>query len=100
MYYIFNTVGACTSSCDFYPDVDDLVKRGEQVIESVEQFSISEIALVNGQIRKKELEKPIFEGAEVDPTVSDDLMDMAEIILDMSDTIRDLQKGGDTYDAV
>ena len=100
MYYIFNMEGACISSCDLRPDMDDLVKRGEQVTESAEQFSISEIALVNGQIRKKELEKPIFEGAEVDPTVSDDLMDMAEIILDMSDTIRGLQKGGDTYDAV
>lgn len=100
MYYIFNMEGACTSSCNLHPDVDDLVKRREQVIESTEHFSITEIILVDGQIHKKEPEKPILESVEADAYVSDDLMDMAEIILDMSDTIRGLQKGGDTYDAV
>ena len=34
--------------------------------------------------------------ANEDSTVSPDLMDIAEIILDMSDTIRALQKGGET----
>ena len=39
-------------------------------------------------------ESPVTENE--DSTVSPDLMDIAEIILDMSDTIRALQKGGET----
>ena len=39
-------------------------------------------------------ENPVAENEE--STVSPDLMDIAEIILDMSDTIRALQKGGET----
>ena len=35
-----------------------------------------------------------------DSTISSDLMDIAEIILDMSDTIKVLQKGVQTHDAL
>lgn len=97
MYYIFNTDGNCLCSCDLQPDTGDLTERGECFIQSSEHFDIAQICLVNGQIREKETApNDETETEEADSAISNEILDMAEIILDMSDTIKALQKGGET----
>ena len=56
-----------------------------------------QIRLVDGQIQEKDNlpSNKEFETEDADSSVSNEIMDMAEIILDMSDTIKGIQKGGD-----
>ena len=97
MYYIFDSSGKCICSCDVPPDMMDLEGRGETAIEDETSFDIMQICFVDGIIQEKaSLPNDPAETANTDPAVSKELMDIAEIILDMSDTIRALQKGGET----
>lgn len=97
MYYIFNDQGDCTCSCDIVPSTEDIADRGEIAIESADHFDIMQIRLVDGQIQEKDNlpSNKEFETEDADSSVSNEIMDMAEIILDMSDTIKGIQKGGD-----
>jgi len=97
MYYIFDSSGECICSCDVPPDMMDLEERGETAIEDATAFDIMRICFVDGIIQEKvSLPNDPVETANTDPVVSNELMDIAEIILDMSDTIKALQKGGET----
>lgn len=98
MYYIFDKDGNCLCSCNIEPDKSDLMERGESFIERLEYLDIAQIALVDGQIQTKNIQTPntATETEDADPSISNEIMDMAEIILDMSDTIKTIQKGGDT----
>jgi len=97
MYYIFNTMGNCLCSCDIKPDINDLAQRGECFIERAEHFEIKQICLINGQIQEKDMPpNGEIETEDIDSSISNEILDMAEIILDMSDTIKALQKGGET----
>lgn len=97
MYYIFNAEGSCLSSCNIQPDVNDLTKRGECFVERTEIFDITQICLINGQIQEKTTSPDSETETEAaDSSISNEILDMAEIILDMSDTIKALQKGGET----
>lgn len=95
MYYIFNMEGQCICSSSSTPNFDDLNTRGELVIECEAVFDITQICLINGQIQAKAT-SPDSETETVDSSISNEILDMAEIILDMSDTIKALQKGGET----
>ena len=97
MYYIFSTAGNCLGSCDIQPDAGDLAERGEYFIESAEHFDIAQICVIDGWIQEKETSlnnEPETEDA--DSSISSEILDMEEIILGMSDTIRALRKGGET----
>lgn len=98
MYYIFDAGGNCICSCNIQPNMNDLMERGESFIERLEYLDIAQIALVDGQIQTKDIQTPntATETEDADPSISNEIMDMAEIILDMSDTIKTIQKGGDT----
>lgn len=39
MYFIFNQAGQFISTCDFEPNFDDLATRGEQAVESEQNFT-------------------------------------------------------------
>ena len=97
MYYIFNTEGSCLCSCDLQPDVNDLTKRGECFVERTEIFDITQICLINGQIQEKTTSTDSETETETaDSSISNEILDLAEILLDMSDTTKALQKGGET----
>lgn len=98
MCYIFDIDGNCICSCNIQPNMSDLAERGESAVESSEHFDITQICLVDGQIQAKKLSSPDteIETENADSSISNEIMDMAEIILDMSDTIRALRKGGET----
>ena len=97
MYYMFNADGNCLCSCDIQPDINDLTKRGECFVERSEIFDITQICLINGQIQEKATSSDSETETEaVDSSISNEILDMSEIILDMSDTIKALQKGGET----
>ena len=68
------------------------MERGESFIERLEYLDIAQIALVDGQIQTKNIQTPntATETEDADPSISNEIMDMAEIILDMSDTIKTL----------
>ena len=98
MYYIFNSDGFCMSSCETEPNQCDLVSRGEIAIEDVNYFDITQIRFVDGNIQGKRISSTneIPEIEHSDASVSNEIMDIAEIVLDVSDTIRTLQRVGET----
>lgn len=98
MYYVFNAEGNCICSCDIEPNVDDLGERNESVVQHTGYFDITKIRFVDGQIHEKDSLPPNneFETEDADSSISNEIMDMAEIILDMSDAIKTFQKGGET----
>ncbi|STY82490.1 Uncharacterised protein [Moraxella veridica] len=50
MFYIFNASGKNIASCDFEPDREDLVSRGEFAIEYHDSFH-GELQFTNGEIK-------------------------------------------------
>ena len=97
MYYVFNVEGVCLCSCNIKPEINDLAERGECFIERAEHFDITQICLINGQIQEKEkASNDETDTEDADSSISSEILDMAEIVLGMSDTIKALQKGGET----
>ena len=71
MWYVFDNKGACISSCDSEPNTADLATRGETAIENAVHYSIYQIHLVDGKIKKKPaVESPIITPTE--PTVDEE----------------------------
>lgn len=71
MWYVFDNKGACISSCDSEPNTADLATRGETTIENAVHYSIYQIHLVDGKIKKKPAaESPIITPTE--PTVDEE----------------------------
>ncbi|MGP1408290.1 hypothetical protein [Selenomonas sp.] len=64
MWYVFDNKGACISSCDSEPNTADLATRGETAIENAVHYSIYQIHLVDGKIKKK----PAAESPIITPT--------------------------------